>query len=316
MTTKLSKLERVPLRAAWKHEATDFTPWLAQEENLTSLADVLELPELALVATEHWVGDFKLDILCSSDEEQVIIENQLEKTNHNHLGQILTYAAGTDARKVIWVAESFRPEHIAALEFLNQNTTENLGFFAVEIELWRIGESPLAPKFEVVVKPNNWAKTGREQVKAASQATPTKQLQLRLWTELVEKINKVAPHIKPQKPRPQNWLTISIGRAGFNLNPTANYKDDKLGVEIYIHHKDSKQMFQSLELQKAEIEEALGFNDLDWQELEGAHACRIASWRPDSPLEDEAQWPEYLDWFTDRIIKMNAVFKPILQGLP
>src|SRR5690606_23908695 len=176
-TSTLGVLERVPLRAAWKHEATDFTPWLAQEDNLAALANELGLPELELVATEYGVGEFKLDILCTSDEEQVIIENQLERTNHNHLGQILTYAAGTDARKVIWVAESFRPEHIAALEFLNQNTTEYLNFFAVEIELWRIGDSPLAPKFEVVVKPNNWAKAGREQAKAASHATPTKQRQ-------------------------------------------------------------------------------------------------------------------------------------------
>lgn len=170
MKKPLSKLERVPLREAWKHEANDFTPWLAQEDNLNTLADALGLSELALVATEHWVGEFKLDILCTSGEEQVIIENQLEKTNHTHLGQILTYAAGTGARKVIWVAESFRPEHVAALDFLNQNTTDDLNFFAVEVELWRIGDSPLAPKFEVAAKPNEWAKTGREQAMAAAQA--------------------------------------------------------------------------------------------------------------------------------------------------
>lgn len=315
MTIGLSKLERVPLRAAWKHEATDFTPWLASEANLEALADALGLPELALVATEHWVGEFKLDILCTCDEEQVVIENQLEKTNHSHLGQILTYAAGIDARKVIWVAESFRPEHIAALEFLNQHTTEELNFFAVEIELWRIGSSPLAPKFEVVAKPNDWAKVGREQAKAAAHATPTKQRQLRLWTELTEKLSHQASHIRPQKPRPQHWLNITIGRAGFNLNPTANYRDDKLGVELYIHHQESKKMFQSLLEQKANIETQLGFQ-LDWQELPDAHACRIASWRPESPLENEADWPTYLEWFVQRLVKMNAVFRPIIQRLP
>lgn len=315
MTKSLSKLERVPLRAAWKHEASDFTPWLAEEENLSSLADALGLPELAPVDTEKWVGEFKLDILCTCEEERVVIENQLEKTNHSHLGQILTYAAGIDARKVIWVAESFRPEHIAALEFLNENTTEDLNFFAVEIELWRIGDSPLAPKFEVVVRPNDWAKAGREQAKAAAHATPTKQRQLRLWTELVEKLNKETPHIKPQKPRPQHWLNNTIGRAGFNLNPTANYRDDKLGVEVYIHHQESKKMFQCLLEQKAGIEEKLGF-ELDWQELPDAHACRIASWRSDSPLENEAQWPAYLDWYVQRLVKMNAVFRPIIQSLP
>src|SRR5574343_1706004 len=126
MKKPLSKLQRVPLREAWKHEATDFTPWLAEADNLNTLAESLRLDDLELVATEHWVGEFKLDILCTDGTDQVIIENQLEKTNHSHLGQILTYAAGIGAKKVIWVAESFRPEHIAALDFLNQNTTDEL----------------------------------------------------------------------------------------------------------------------------------------------------------------------------------------------
>lgn len=315
MKQALSKLVRVPLREAWKHEANDFTPWLAEEENLNTLSDALDLPELALVATEHWVGDFKLDILCTSGEEQVIIENQLEKTNHSHLGQILTYAAGTNARKVIWVAEKFRAEHVAALEFLNQNTTEDLSFFAVQVELWQIDESALAPKFEVLVKPNEWAKTGREQAKAASHATPAKQRQLKLWTQLVDALGTKAPHIKPQKPRPQHWLNNSVGRSGFALNPTANHKDNCLGVELYISHAESKKMYQALVGKKEAVEAQLGFS-LDWQELPDAHACRIAVWRESSPLEDETKLPEYLGWFVDRLVKMNAVFKPLVQVLP
>lgn len=315
MNQQLSKLVRVPLREAWKHEANDFTPWLAAEDNLNTLADALDLPELALVATEHWVGDFKLDILCTSGEEQVIIENQLEKTNHSHLGQILTYAAGTNARKVIWVAEQFRPEHVAALEFLNRNTTEDLSFFAVQVELWQISNSPLAPKFEVVVKPNDWAKSGIEQAKAASHATPVKQRQLKLWTQLVELLSSKAPHIKPQKPRPQHWLNNSIGRSGFGLNPTANHRDNCLGVELYISHNESKKMYQALLEKRDSIEVSLGFN-LDWQDLPEAHACRIAVWRDDSPLEDETKWPDYLNWFADHLLKMNSVFKPLVQSLP
>lgn len=314
MKKPLSKLERVPLREAWKHEANDFTPWLAEEDNLNTLADALGLADLELVATEHWVGEFKLDILCTSGDDQVIIENQLEKTNHTHLGQILTYAAGTGAKKVIWVAESFRPEHVAALEFLNQNTTEELSFFAVEVELWRIGDSPFAPKFEVVAKPNEWAKTGREQTKAAANATPTKQLQLKLWHALVDVLAQKAPNIRPQTPRPQHWLNIAIGRAGFKIAPTASHKDDRLGVEVYIFHNESKKMYEALLSQKPSIEQALGF-ELDWQELPDAHACRIATWRQDSPIEDEAQWGAYLDWFVQRIVKMNAVFRPVIQAI-
>lgn len=317
MTTKkpLSKLERVPLREAWKHEASDFTPWLAENDNLNALADALGISELVLVVTEHWVGDFKLDILCTDGDEQVIIENQLEKTNHAHLGQIIAYAAGIGAKKVIWIAESFRPEHATALEFLNDNTTEDLNFFAVEVELWKIGDSPLAPKFEVVVKPNDWAKTGRVQARAAAATTPTKQLQQKFWMALVEHLSAKAPQIRPQKPRPQHWLNNSIGRAGFHLNPTANTRDQRLGVELWIPGADAKKHFANLIVQKKCIEDQLGFA-LDWQELPDAKAVRIASWQPNAPIEDEQRWHEYIDWITQRLIKMDTVLRPIIKALP
>lgn len=317
MTTRkpLSKLERVPLREAWKHEAGDFTPWLAETDNLNALADALGISELVLVATEHWVGDFKLDILCTDGDEQVIIENQLEKTDHKHLGQIITYAAGVGAKKVIWVAESFCPEHAAALQFLNDNTTDDLNFFAVEVELWKIGDSPLAPKFEVVAKPNDWAKSGREQARAAATTSPTKQLQQKFWMALIEHLAAKAPHIRPQKPRPQHWLNIAIGRAGFGLNPTANTRDQRLGVELWIPGAQAKQHFANLLAQKQEIESKLGF-ELDWQELPDAKAVRIASWYPNAPIEDEQRWPEYIDWLTQRLVKMDAVLRPIVKALP
>ena len=311
----LSKLERVPLREAWKHEAGEFTPWLAEVDNLNALADALGLSELVLVATEHWVGDFKLDILCTDGEEQVIIENQLEKTNHSHLGQIIAYAAGVGAKKVIWIAESFRPEHASALEFLNDNTTDNLSFFAVEVELWRIATSPLAPKFEVVVKPNDWVKTGREQARAAASTTPTKQLQHEFWIALIERLASNAPQIRPQKPRPQHWLNNSIGRSGFALNITANTRDERLGVELWISGGEAKRHFANLAKYKMEIEGKLGF-ELDWQELPEAQASRVASWYPDAPIENEARWGEYLDWLTQRLVKMDQVLRPFVKALP
>lgn len=314
-TKSLSKLSRVALREAWKNEAAEFTPWLAKADNLNSLADALGLSELVLVATEHWVGDFKLDILCTDGEEQVIIENQLDETNHRHLGQILAYAAGVGAKKVIWVAESFRPEHIAAFQFLNDNTTDNLNFFGVQIELWRIDDSPLAPKFEVVVKPNDWAKSGREQARAASSSSPTKQLQQKFWMALIERLAKAAPQIRPQKPRPQHWLNNSIGRSGFALNITANTRDERLGVELWMNDAEAKKHFADLSAQKKHIESVLGF-DLDWQELPDAKACRIAAWYPDASLDDESRWGEYLDWLTERLVKMDQVLRPIVKALP
>ena len=315
MKATLGQLERVPLREAWKHEAGDFTPWLADDKNLDALVQALGLSELEVVATEHRVGDFKLDILCTDGDHQVIIENQLAETDHKHLGQILAYAAGVGARKVIWVAESFRPEHAAALRFLNENTTDDLSFFGVQVELWRIGNSPLAPKFEVVVKPDEWVKAGREQARAAAYSSPTKQLQLKFWTALIDWLSQNAPTIRPQKPNPRHWLNISIGRSGFKLSITANTRDTRLGVELYISHTDAKQHFAALSTQKNDIEAKLGFA-LDWQELPDAAACRIASWCPNVSLEDESRWEEYLQWLTTRLVTMDRVLRPVVRALP
>jgi hypothetical protein len=216
---------------------------------------------------------------------------------------------------VIWLAESFRAEHIAALQFLNDNTTDNLSFFGVQIELWRIGDSPLAPKFEVVVKPNDWTKASREQARAASSTSPTKQLQQKFWTALVERLAITAPQIRPQKPRPQHWLNNSIGRSGFGLNITANTRDERLGVELWMPGLQAKEHFALLLPQKQGIESALGFS-LDWQELPEARACRIAAWYTGASIENEGRWNEYLDWITQRLVKMDQVLRPVVKALP
>ncbi len=314
MKTPLGKLERIPLRKAWAHEAGEFTPWLSQADNLNLLAESLGLNELELVGTEHPVGDFKVDILCSDNGGKVIIENQLEKTNHSHLGQILTYAAGVGARKVIWVAESFRTEHVAALEFLNQHTTDELDFFAVEIELWRIGDSPMAPSFNVVVKPNDWAKTGQQNAKVAATMTPTKQRQLKFWSDWAAWLQSKGSTLRTQKPLPQHWTNIALGRAGIHLAATVNSRESRVGMEVYIDHVNSKSMFKQLLAQKETIETEMQ-QPLDWQELPDGHACRILQVRLESPLEDEAQWPAYFAWLEAAALRMTEVFRQRVKAL-
>ena len=157
-TPKFGSLTSVDLRECWPHEAGDFTPWLAQKDNIQLLGVALGM-ELELQQQEASVGDFSADLFCidAADEEPVVIENQLERTNHRHLGQILTYAAGLEACTVVWVVKEFREEHRAALDWLNRITESKFRFFGLEIEAFRIGDSPPAPRFEVVVKPNDWA---------------------------------------------------------------------------------------------------------------------------------------------------------------
>ena len=311
---ELGKLEKINLRQAWKHEATEFTPWLAQEENLNQLADTLGLSELELVQTEHTIGDFKLDILCTDDQGEVIIENQLEPTDHKHLGQLLTYAAGIEANKVIWVAESFRPEHIAALEFLNHNTTSTLSFFAVEIALWKIGNSAMAPSFNVVVKPNDWSKANRESARAASASSPIKQQQLKFWTEWKIYLSKVKSHLKPQKADPKHWITLSAGRTGLRYSATIHSRQNRLGAELYISHENSKAYFAQLAQQKAIIEQDLGFS-MDWQELPDAHACRIITYKSDVFLDNDETWQDGFAWLTATLEKMDKVLRPFISAL-
>jgi hypothetical protein len=155
----LGVLERVSARAGWPHEAHEFTPWLA--ENVGLLGEALGLA-LELQAREHKVGRYSLDLLLSdSAERTVIVENQFGQTDHDHLGKLLTYCAGTEADVVIWIAERLNEEHVAVLDWLNENTRAGVGFFGVELELLRIDSSPLAPNFRVVSQPNDWAKRVR-----------------------------------------------------------------------------------------------------------------------------------------------------------
>ena len=156
----LGRLKRINLREAWKNEAGDFTPWLAQPDNIKLLAETIGV-DLELEAQEKEVGPFRADVLCkdTASGDWVLIENQLEKTDHNHLGQLLTYAAGLKAVTIVWIASKFNEEHRAAIDWLNEITNEQFNFFGLEIELWRIGDSPCAPKFNIVASPNEWSRT-------------------------------------------------------------------------------------------------------------------------------------------------------------
>ncbi len=180
----LSRLERVELRSIWNNEARDFTPWLAKDENLNILGDALGL-ELELIETEQTVGSYSADMVCNDvlNERKVLIENQLEKTDHSHLGQIFTYAAGVDAVTIIWIARQFAEEHRAAVDWLNQISGDELQVFAIEIQLWRIGDSPVAPRFNIVAKPNDWVREVRKASRGNRELSEGDKLRLELWTK-------------------------------------------------------------------------------------------------------------------------------------
>ena len=271
---KLGKLEKVDLREYWKHEALDFTRWLAEPSNLGELGDEIGL-DIELIQTEAGVGRFSADILAQEETtgRKIVIENQLETTDHSHLGQILTYAAGIEAEYIVWIVKEVRDEHRQAIDWLNEHTDEKLNFFLVRIELWRIGESIPAPKFVVVSRPNDWTKSVRGTVHDATALSDTKLLQLEFWQQLREFANTCRPPLKLRTPRAKHWYDVAIGRSDCHVTFTALTSEKQIGCELYI--PNSKPLFRRLFSNKETIEAALGVGYLSWQELPEKKASRI-----------------------------------------
>jgi hypothetical protein len=289
---------------------------LAEEPNISLLADTLGM-DLEVEAQEKSVGPYRADIVCkdTTDGSLVLIENQLEKTDHTHLGQLMTYAAGLDAVTIVWIAERFTDEHRAALDWLNEITGEKVSFFGLEIELWKIGTSPIAPKFNVVSKPNDWIKGGGGGSRGGAVVTETKQLQQDYWRDFRELLAERKSGLKPQKAHPQHWLIVSIGRRNFHMSALINNSGERIGVELYLQGSDAKKHFKQLETEKAKIEQQIG-QPLDWRELPTKEASRILLMRADSSIKDSTQWPEQHNWLADHLEKFNSVFRPLIQSLP
>jgi len=313
MNIHLGRLKKVDLRDFFKDEARDFTPWLAEQENLELLGETLGL-DIELEDTEVRIGRFSADIvgLDRNSNRNIIIENQLEKTNHDHLGKIITYSGGKDAGIVIWICEKIQQEHRKGLDWLNEISTEEYSFFGIEMELWKIGESEPAPKFNIVVSPNEWSKS----VKASTSSrtlTDTKVLQKEFWTEMVDYFTDKNTFLKLRSPRPQHWFNLSIGHSKFSLTLTVNTRTNKLGCEVYIRGKDAKIWFNKLYKNKNEIENELGFQ-LDWQELPEGQDCRIRYFT-DGDIRDRENWNRCFDWMKDKTETLHKVFSPRVKQL-
>ena len=233
--TDLGRLEKVDLRSHWATEDQDFTPWLAQEGNLEILGNTIGI-ELELEAQEKDVGPFKADILCknTATDDWVLIENQLARTDHTHLGQLMTYAAGLNAVTIVWVADRFTDEHRAALDWLNDVTEERFQFFGLEIELWRIGDSLAAPKFNIVSNPNDWSKAvGRASRRIGTEAlTERQQLYQRFWTDMNRFLQDDAVGLRPQKPQPQMWTSFGIERTGMHIAAVISAQKRRISAEL------------------------------------------------------------------------------------
>lgn len=304
MKRSLSKLNKIELREVWGHEAIDFTNWLAQKDNLDVLSEEIGV-EITLVKTEASVGKFNVDILAEEESSgrKIIIENQLEDTNHDHLGKIITYASGYDAEIIIWIVRGIREEHKKAIDWLNEHTDENVSFFLIRLELWQIESSNPAPKFEIMVSPNEWAKAIKTSP-SNRELTDTKLQQLEFWTKLKNYVRERDPRIRLQSPRPQHWYDVSMGSSDGHVALTMNSRENLIGCEIYI--SENKDLFNFLRERKEEIEKKIG-ESIEW--VDAAVASRIKIKKQVSDVFDQAHGEVYFAWLYEKTVLFQKVFE-------
>ena len=306
----LGKFEKVNIRQIWPKEDEDFTPWLF--ENISELGDALGL-ELEAQEQESPVGAFRLDVLASEagTDHFVVIENQYGETDHAHLGQLLTYAAGFDAKVVVWIAERFREEHSTALNLLN-NTGADTQFFGVRIEAWKIDNSRPAPRFDVVAAPNNWAKVAK--ARTHGQVTELGEKYRNFFQPLVDTLRDNHNFTKRTNATDWSWESFSSSHSGLVYGSWLGVKKHR--VELYIN-KDkasaNKEVFDELRAQKNSIQSALG-ERLNWERLDDKKASRISVQR-DGGIYDEDRHDEIREWMVDRLLKFKEVFGPLLDEL-
>lgn len=305
---KLGTIERVGLRDVWRHEAENFTPWLA--DNISLLGGALGM-DLEVRAQETAVGIYWLDILAHDRDNDcpVVIENQLGVTDHDHLGKLLTYAAGFNANTMVWIAGEFRDEHREALDLLNQRTDEDTQFFGIEIELSKIGNSLPAPSFKLVAIPRKWRNPKQRVGGGRSERYRA------FYRELIERLNsKVRGFTDLSIERVGTTHHCQIAQEGQKANYTASLPGgDKAWVELVIHSHDRQELFGLLEEEKVEIEAELG--DLSWRIEHFGNSAIILERQYSGAFNAPEAKEELQDWMMDRLLKFKEVFGPRLAEL-
>lgn len=300
---QLGKLVKVDLRKVWEHEARDFSGWLVKDENLALLSEELGI-EIEAVGTEQSSGRFKIDILAreTNSGDYIIIENQLEPTNHDHLGKVITYAAGYDAKYIIWIVKDVLDEHQKAIEWLNEHLDDSISCFLIKIEVWQIGDSKPAPRFEVVSLKNNWVATLKKSVN--SEEISANQLkQQEFWTALKENFQSRDKDMSVQTPRPKHWLDFSLGSSFCHPYLTINSKENFVSCDLWTNNKEFLVFLQERE---EKIQEDLGIS-FNWWEANKTGGLRTKLNVED--VYDQSKFSHSFDWLYTTVKLFQKVFK-------
>ena len=308
---KLGKLKEIDIRNVWQHEQYDFSKWLASEENIQELSETLNL-SLTDIETEKFVGNYRCDILCKDEltGKVVLIENQLESTNHDHLGKIITYASGLDASVVVWIVASARQEHSSAIEWLNKHTDDELSFFLVEVHAYKIGDSDPAPQFKIIVQPNDFAKSVKAIAKN-SDLNDSERNRLEFWTQLNEILDERGKPFNKRKVSTDHWYSIAMGTSECHISIELVNKEHKIRVGVWI--PDNKKLFDNFYTNKEEIEKACGF-ELNWNRLDNKKASLACTYVQGLDFEDHSNYPELINKAIDIVLNLRKAFVPFIKG--
>ena len=308
---KLGKLQEIDIREVWTHEQYDFSKWLSAEDNMQELGNVLNL-SLSDIETEKFVGSYRCDILCRDEitGRVVLIENQLEQTNHDHLGKILTYASGLDASVVVWVVASARDEHASAIEWLNKHTDDSISFFLLEIHAYRIGNSEPAPQFKIIEQPNDFAKTVKRIAQDKS-VNESQSRRLEFWTQFNDILEQRGKPFNKRKATTDHWYSVAVGSSECQISIDLVNKDHKIRVGLWI--SDNKDRFDYMRQHKEEIEAAMGF-PLFWQRLDNKKSSLICTYIKGLDFKAQDNYPGLMNEAIDLVVKMRDVLKKYIQA--
>lgn len=311
-------LRRVNLRELWKNEALDFTEWLSRKENLDLLAAELKIP-LEMVEKEKSIGGFSADLVAkvpnpdSESEELVVIENQLEDSDHDHLGKLITYAAGVEARHVILICKDLRDEHRTAIDWLNEISSGGVNFFVVRIEAWQIDDSRAAPKFNILCEPDYWAKNLKQSVEVPRDLTETKKLQLEFWNSFIDFLKTKKSSLRAHRVYPQHWCDFAIGTSKGYASLVIDTRQNLVSAAFYAPNDTDKEIFHYLSNRKDAVEKEMG-TPLVWMELPGKKASRIKVERQ-IDITDKTQWQTAFEFLKEEGEKIQHVFPKYLKEL-
>ena len=299
---ELGKLQEVNVRELWKHEQYDFSNWLSKDENIEYLNDILGL-SLTDIDKEKYVGPYRCDIFATDETSgvKVIIENQLDATNHDHLGKIITYASGLDAKYIVWIVKEAKEEHRAAVEWLNNNTNDDINFFLIELHAYRIGDSAPAPKFEVVEKPNGFTKIGNIKTKDET-LLKCQSCRLDFWNRFNQHMIERGKPFNIRKPSTDHWTDVALGSTHYHIS--IELINIKHYVRIGMYLTGSKDRFDKLLESKEQVEEAFG-GELVWERRDNRKHSVVYTTINGLDFDHTENYPTLMDKIIDQVIKLK-----------